>query len=83
MRLRNLTLGYSLPVSLLEGTNAISRVRFYVTAQNLFTITNYSGYDPEVSAEGEMDEDYLFSRGIDRDQYPIPRMYMFGVQVDF
>ena len=48
LRLNTLTLGYTLPKALLNKVN-IQNLRFYVTGYNLFCITNYSGYDPEVS----------------------------------
>lgn len=50
MRLKNLTIGYSLPKSLLAKTNFFSDTRLYVTGRNLLTFTNYSGPDPEVDS---------------------------------
>lgn len=50
MRLKNLTVGYSIPKSVLQKTKAISGVRFYVTFRNLLTFTKYSGPDPEVDS---------------------------------
>ena len=47
MRLRNLTIGYSLPASLISKTNYIERVRFYVTGSNIWTLTKWDGPDPE------------------------------------
>ncbi len=75
LRFRNITLGYSLPKSVLKGK--IDRVRFYATGQNPFTITNYEGYDPEVGGNG------ISTRGIDKGNYPVTRKFLFGVQVDF
>lgn len=83
MRLRNVTLGYALPKSIL-GSN-LSNVRFYITAQNLVTITKYDGYDPELGNGNNSSDDsrFIFSRGIDSGNYPQPRTYMVGVQVGF
>lgn len=73
LRLKVLQLGYTLPGKLL-GKTGISRVRFYVTAENLFTLTKYTGYDPEVGGG-------VF--GIDKGQYPQARTFMGGVQLQF
>ncbi len=76
MRLQTLTLGYSLPKSLLRHLH-MSKCRFYATGYNLFTITNYSGYDPEVNiGQGT-------SPNIDYNMYPRSRTYTFGVQLAF
>ncbi len=85
MRLRNLTLGYTFPLS---GTGLLSRafssLRIYSTAQNLFTLTKYKGYDPEVGAQDpNLQESFLFARGIDGGQYPQPRSIILGVQIGF
>lgn len=82
LRIRNITLGYSLSSDLLKGlsNNTISSIRLYVTAQNLFTITRYTGFDPEVSSSRN---DLLFNRGIDGGQYPQPGSFLFGLQVAF
>jgi TonB-dependent starch-binding outer membrane protein SusC len=50
IRLRNITVGYSLPSSAIKGTG-LSKVRLYLTAVNLLTFTNYTGYDPEARAD--------------------------------
>ncbi len=84
-RLRNLTLGYSLPSGILQAIGngkVVSMLRIYVAAQNLFTITSYSGYDPEVSIQDG--GNYIFSRGIDdRLQLPQPRTFLGGIQIGF
>jgi outer membrane receptor protein involved in Fe transport len=76
MRVRNVTLGYSLPKNKLG--KSLSNLRIYVTAQNLFTFTKYDGYDPELGGDN-----FIFGRGIDYGNYPQPRTYMLGVQVGF
>jgi hypothetical protein len=79
-RLRNLTVGYSFSKEFLNHLSAkvISNIRVYLTGQNLFTFTKYSGYDPEVGTG-----DYIFSRGIDLGSVPQARSYIAGIQVGF
>ncbi|MEO0333007.1 MAG: hypothetical protein AAF223_15220 [Bacteroidota bacterium] len=82
-RLRNFQLGYSLPTDLSQA--GISRVRFYTSIQNLFTITDYTGYYPEVGRGGRdrgSNQD-IFNAGVDENAYPMARTYQFGVQVSF
>ncbi len=86
LRLRNITFGYSLPqkdLSLIGDGRVFTRMRFYVAAQNLFTFTQYKGYDPEVSAQNASSPDYIFSRGIDGGAVPQPRTILGGVQIGF
>ncbi|OQP58958.1 SusC/RagA family TonB-linked outer membrane protein [Niastella vici] len=86
MRLRNITLGYSVPqkvISRMTGTNIFSSIRIYAAAQNLFTITKYSGYDPELSNQGGASSQYIFARGIDDGSLPQPRTLMAGIQLGF
>jgi outer membrane receptor protein involved in Fe transport len=56
----------------------LAQLRLYVTAQNLFTFTNYSGMDPEIGYAPDG-----FSSGIDLGFYPSPRTYMVGVNIKF
>jgi TonB-linked SusC/RagA family outer membrane protein len=74
LRVKNIQLGYTLPSSLTSKVK-IQKARIYVSGQNLFTITNYSGQDPEV---GRAD---VWSPGLDKTLYPISKMYLFGVQI--
>ncbi len=76
LRVRNLTLGYTLPKRLIAGV--LDNARIYFNAQNPFTITGYEGYDPEVGGDGT-----AATRGIDKGNYPITRKFMMGVQIDF
>ncbi|OYX25327.1 MAG: SusC/RagA family TonB-linked outer membrane protein [Flavobacteriales bacterium 32-35-8] len=76
LRLRNLTIGYTLPNNVL-GQDLFSKFRIYVSGQNLFTITDYSGLDPEVANGG------AFESGIDRGAYPQPKTYLVGLQLSF
>ena len=76
LKLTNATLGYTLP---LRGTvlDYISDARIYVSTQNVFCITNYSGIDPEV-------DNYFLAPGIDyQDKYPTVRSFSFGVNLKF
>lgn len=72
LRLKNLQIGYSLPSSLLDNVQGLSRVRVYFAGQNVFTITDYLGYDPEVGQEG-----------FDDVVYPQSRRFTVGIQVGF
>jgi TonB-linked SusC/RagA family outer membrane protein len=86
MRLRNITLGYSVPqniVNRMTGTNIFTNIRIYAAAQNLFTITKYSGYDPELSTQSGASSQYIFARGIDDGSLPQPRTIMAGIQLGF
>ncbi|NLX29622.1 MAG: TonB-dependent receptor [Bacteroidales bacterium] len=75
VRLRNSSLGYTLPKSLTDYVK-ISRVRLYVSAENLFTFTSYKGYDPEIGGG-------VFDNGIDRGIYPQARTILGGISVTF
>ena len=77
LRVKNVTLSYRLSQSVVQ-TLRMSGIQVYVSASNLFTLTNYSGIDPEV---GEYNGS-LYS-GIDRGQYPVTRAITGGVKLDF
>ena len=76
IRLKNASLGYSFPNHLLEKMK-LSKLRFYVSANNLYTFTNYSGYDPEVNAFGQNS----LLLGIDYGGYPLSRTFLAGIQI--
>jgi len=78
MRMRNLALGYQIP-SALTNRWGISRLRVYLSAQNLFTITDYTGFDPEI---GDFNQNAL-SSGVDNGNYPVPRTYRAGINLEF
>ena len=78
LRFNNITLGYTLPKKLLSKIR-ISNIRFYGTVNNLATITNYSGYDPDVTARRS---DPL-TPGVDFAAYPRAKTWLFGVNVTF
>lgn len=76
-RLKNITLGYTLSGEKLGSY--FSNIRFYVSGQNLITITKYSGLDPEIArADGNAN-----SAGIDLGRYPQPKSVIFGLDVKF
>ena len=74
-RLKNLQIGYTLPEKLVKKA-FVSSLRFYVSAENLLTLTKYHGYDPEISSGGT-------SLGIDYGVYPQARTFLFGVNLKF
>ena len=78
LRLKNITLGYTLPVALTRKLT-IERLRVYVQAENLVTWTKYWGFDPEISSG----PDGIKSLGIDRGVYPQARTFTVGVNVSF
>ncbi|MFN7119615.1 MAG: TonB-dependent receptor domain-containing protein, partial [Saprospiraceae bacterium] len=76
LRIKNINFAYTLPASVL-GRIGVSSVKLYVSAQNYFTFTNYSGYDPEVNRFGQS----TLSQGIDYGSYPNNRILLFGLNV--
>jgi TonB-dependent starch-binding outer membrane protein SusC len=78
LRVRNLTFGYNLPKDLLAKAN-MSNARVFVTANNAFLFTNYTGTDPEVSTNGNIN----VSPGVDRNSVPMARTILVGVNVGF
>jgi TonB-linked SusC/RagA family outer membrane protein len=83
IRGQNFVLGYNLPSSQLEKLK-ISRLRVYASVQNLFLITKYTGYDPEVDTFNQtVGSNASFSQGLDFFSNPRPRTWNFGVQLSF
>jgi TonB-linked SusC/RagA family outer membrane protein len=78
VRLKNLTLGYSLPTTLLEKAR-IKSIRIYVSAQNLVTWTKYTGFDPEVSSNDQSG----INMGVDLGSYPNIKTVLGGLQLSF
>lgn len=76
LRLQDVTIGYSLPSKLISKLK-MSRLRFYVSATNLFIITGYSGYDPEVDVQTGL------TCGMDYNRYPRSRSFVFGANITF
>lgn len=81
IRLRNATLAYELPQNWIRRAN-FSRVRFYITGQNLLTITDYQGWDPEVSTDFLYDSTSVFV-GTDFYAAPQPKTFVFGLNLGF
>lgn len=78
LRIRNVTLSYNLPSSLINRLG-VGSARLYATGTNLFTFTSYNGYDPEVSGSG----DDLRAAGLDFGTYPQARTITFGINLGF
>ena len=74
VRLKNISLGYRLP-----AIKWVTRARIYISGNNLFTITQYSGYDPEVNSFGGSNS----LVGIDNLVYPAARSFLIGLQLGF
>jgi hypothetical protein len=78
LRLRNLQIGYTVPKTLLGKTGFIQSIRIYGTAVNLFTITKWTGLDPEGDAVANS------SSGVaPRDNVPVTRQFLFGINASF
>ena len=78
LRLNTLSLGYTIPSELVKKVH-IQNLRFYVSAYNVFTLTNYSGFDPEVSAR----RNTPLTPGVDYSAYPKSRQLLFGINLSF
>ena len=76
LRLSDITIGYTLPARLTKKAG-IQRLRVYFTGSNLWLLTGYSGYDPEVDVQKGL------TPGVDYNKYPRSRGYMFGVNLSF
>ena len=74
VRLKNITLGYTLP-----AIKGISRIRVYISGNNLATITSYSGFDPEVNSFGGSNTQV----GVDNLVYPVAKTFLAGLQLTF
>ena len=74
LKLQNIQIGYNIPV---QNNKVIKSAKLFVTGQNLWTITNYRGYDPDFNNEG------LISRGYDQGAFPNPTSFILGLDVAF
>ena len=82
LRLRNLTLGYTIPSDL----RVVNSLRLYFTAENLFTLTKYSGWDPEVDTKGyeaKGSQTANAGGGLDFNSYPSMKSFTVGVNITF
>lgn len=82
LRLNTLTLGYTLPKSWTKKAY-IQRCRIYATGTNLFTITGYSGLDPEVNANTKLNSSTYPTLGLDFGTYPRAKTYTIGLNLEF
>lgn len=82
-RLKTLDTVIPFPKSLLKKVK-LENVRIYTSMENLFTLSKYSGYSPDLGESGSVDIGVgynVFSRGVDQGRYPLPRTISFGIQV--
>lgn len=78
LRIKDVTLSYDFPVNM-TGKLRCSAFQVYISAKNVHTFTKYSGYDPEVSRFGQNN----LSMGADYGSYPVPKLYMLGLKMNF
>lgn len=78
LKLKNVTVGYTLPKTITDKV-AVSKIRVYFSTQNLFTITSYTGLDPEIGIQGSNPT----QNGIDNGTYPGSKFYTVGLNVTF
>ena len=78
LRLNTLTIGYTFPQEWMKKLY-VSNLRLYFTGSNLFCLTNYSGFDPEVDTR----RNYRVTPGVDYSAYPKSRQYVFGINLSF
>jgi TonB-linked SusC/RagA family outer membrane protein len=76
LRLQNVQIGYTFKEGILQKTG-IDKLRFYISASNLFTLTKYKGYDPTTSNGAPI------GGGIDQGFYPTPKTFLFGLNLNF
>ena len=77
---KNVTVSYKIPSSLLSRTKFISSLRFYLSIQNALKITNYSGWNPQVSSFGGSNPQTF---GVDNFSYPLNRTFTLGANINF
>ncbi len=78
IRLQNVSVGYNLPIAFVNKAK-IASARIYISGQNIYTLTKYSGYDPEL---GSFNNNALFTN-VDNGNYPNPRTYTIGANITF
>ncbi len=78
IRIKNITLGYSLPNQVIKKAH-LSKARVFVSVENLVTFTKYTGFDPEVGASTQSTNVF----GLDNGRYPSPQVFTFGLNVSF
>ncbi|HRH50401.1 MAG TPA: TonB-dependent receptor [Panacibacter sp.] len=84
IRLKNVSLSYNVPTSVLSRIKAVKGIRATVGAQNLATLTHYSGFDPEVGAYvGQSTSASTQAIGLDYGRYPLTPIYTFSLNINF
>lgn len=78
LRIQNISLGYKLPKDILSKV-LINSLRVYASVQNVYTFTDYSGYDPEIGAYNNS----IKLMNVDAGRYPNPRTYTIGANIEF
>ena len=79
-RFKTIQVGYSFPKEWIESIS-LEKVRLYVTGENMFTITKYSGFDPEIGGTTTVGANNV--QGVDRGYYPQAKSFMLGVNLQF
>lgn len=79
-RMKNLQIGYSIPENVFSKKLSVKRLRVYVSGTNLFTVTNYTGLDPEIS---QSTQGAFSLPGVDQGIYPAPRQFLLGINASF
>ena len=81
LRIKNLTVGYNFSDKVMSSLfrNSMTGLRLYITAQNLLTLTDYYGYDPEIASHRSS----TLLQGSDFGQYPQPKTFLFGIRASF
>ncbi len=78
LRIQNISLGYNLPARWIK-TVKMASARLYVSAQNVYTFTDYSGYDPEIGSYNKS----VLTQNVDNGHYPTPRAFTIGANIQF
>ncbi len=78
LRIQNISLGYNLPKELIAKAK-LTNVRVYASAQNVYTFTKYTGYDPEIGSYNKS----VLSQNVDNGHYPNPRTITVGANIEF
>ncbi|MBC8035389.1 MAG: TonB-dependent receptor [Chitinophagaceae bacterium] len=78
LRIQNISLGYNLPARWIK-TVKMSAARIYLSAQNIYTFTDYSGYDPEIGSYNKS----VLTQNVDNGHYPNPRAFTIGANIQF
>jgi TonB-dependent starch-binding outer membrane protein SusC len=82
LRLKNIQLTYTVPSSLIKKIG-LGGLQLYVQGQNILTITNYTGLDPDINLRTSGNDNQDIHMGIDEGAYPVSKSYLFGVRVKF